>query len=466
MIIAFHSPRVRRFAEPLAAAAPRIQWSFTTLKNGELKAEAPGHKPVYGDAARRLQQGHAPASPEPITQPRTGKASPLAKAKSLAISFGKHAAKAGAATVGAGIALEHFAKDFGNHMVSKLPHPLQVGIYGSLKAFQSTYTAANKAVEAVGKERGLNEEQIKTISKWTSLIDYTVGAKGGAISGKMVGGAVGGFVGSMVPLGSLGYLAYSTAKDPLATIRAAKKGIKAAIAAVREKFRDKAGELDAPTKEQEPPADPSTFAEHSGLKGLGHYKPQKSLEEAKAHARSLGITKINLGPDLDTANHVLASLTALRQTHGIKMPRNLEYADNANVAATMSPDGKTLTIYKGMTDKLKKLRTMPPEELAQRRQEGLKGQPGFYMLDGDPHSDVVHEIGHMRSFTNGGRAKSQAAYDKFYKHTVEDLANEMSGYGLKSPEEFVAETYVGLMLGRKMSKKVKDAFEEFGGKYP
>ncbi len=130
-----------------------------------------------------------------------------------------------------GVKVEHAITSRIEDVVSRLPDVLEVPLRGTWAAMMATYTLGQAAVEAVAKERGLNEAQTQSVLAATNIANL-MGAKGlplGAELGHLSGGMA--FMSGFVPIGSLSYLCWSTAKDPLATLRAAHKGVKAAIAA-------------------------------------------------------------------------------------------------------------------------------------------------------------------------------------------------------------------------------------------
>jgi hypothetical protein len=79
------------------------------------------------------------------------------------------------------------------------------------------------AVEA-GKARGLTESQTKGLATALAIGDFVGGYATGYL-GLTLGGAIGAKVGSVLPSASLGYIAYSAARDPIATYAAARKVI-------------------------------------------------------------------------------------------------------------------------------------------------------------------------------------------------------------------------------------------------
>lgn len=125
--------------------------------------------------------------------------------------------------VAVGSHIEHAAIAGIKSRVAKLPPAVQKPVVGLWNAAMASYTAGLAAVKTVAAERGNTPEQITRVASICATFDI-IGAKAGPIA---LGSAAVGFV----PLGSVGYLAFATATNPMATWRAAKK----AVAAVREK---------------------------------------------------------------------------------------------------------------------------------------------------------------------------------------------------------------------------------------
>lgn len=94
-----------------------------------------------------------------------------------------------------------------------------------MAAMASTQQLARQAAY----ERGMGDEQVDVLGRVLFLADFA-GGYGGAAVGYAVAGPVGGKVGSFMPTASVLYLAYSTARDPLATWRAAKRLVRAKLA--------------------------------------------------------------------------------------------------------------------------------------------------------------------------------------------------------------------------------------------
>lgn len=138
---------------------------------------------------------------------------------------------------------EHVAKEWASvtaaSNVAKLPNALQAvvkGVWGCVRlanaaAFLS-FTAGQAFAEKVARERGATPEQATKLRAILSTIDITI-LKPSFFAGEMIAGPAVGAAASFVPIGSMTYLAYATATNPLATARAAKGAVQAAAAKIK-----------------------------------------------------------------------------------------------------------------------------------------------------------------------------------------------------------------------------------------
>lgn len=122
---------------------------------------------------------------------------------------------------------EHIAKEYVSdkvgRAVNKLPASLQTIVratwaaarIGTAVAFTS-YTASQAFAEKVAGERGYSKEEARRLRGFLSSFDVAA-AKPIALTA--------GPTASFVPVASLSYLAYSTARDPSATLRAARRSL-------------------------------------------------------------------------------------------------------------------------------------------------------------------------------------------------------------------------------------------------
>lgn len=81
---------------------------------------------------------------------------------------------------------------------------------------------------AAAKEHGLNDKQAAVLHRCLAIADFLGGFASGA-AGAAIAGPIGAKVGGMLPTASAAFLAYSTARDPAATLRAARKVVAEAI---------------------------------------------------------------------------------------------------------------------------------------------------------------------------------------------------------------------------------------------
>lgn len=152
-------------------------------------------------------------------------------------SIGEHA-------VSAKVAAEDIATRIGQAAWDKLSASVKtklVRAYRVAKAIEHKvmvgFRKINELAVAVARERGLNEQQTAILSKalavtdaalaWTINMPVTYAATGSATAAKAA---------SWVPVASIGYLTYSTARSPTATLRAARKLVSGTKVASRKAY--------------------------------------------------------------------------------------------------------------------------------------------------------------------------------------------------------------------------------------
>lgn len=134
--------------------------------------------------------------------------------------------------------VEHAAKEYVTHKVgerlAKLPVKVRAMVEGVWKAVRlgtaaafSTYRAGQSFAEQVSLAKGATPEQAARLRAALSATDVAA-AKPVTLGLTAVGLGAAALPASFVPVGSLTYLAYSTARDPLATARAAGAVVQAA----------------------------------------------------------------------------------------------------------------------------------------------------------------------------------------------------------------------------------------------
>jgi hypothetical protein len=150
--------------------------------------------------------------------------------------------------LGAGLkAGEHvateFVKDGVNKTLAKLPGPLRIaaekvialGAVGTKVAFAG-WSASSALAERVAKERGMSPEQAVKLRGTLHGIDM-VAFKPAALASHVLIGPL-----SIVPPATGAYLAYSTARNPMATARAAAGLVKDAVKGLSDKVKRKKSE--------------------------------------------------------------------------------------------------------------------------------------------------------------------------------------------------------------------------------
>jgi hypothetical protein len=121
-------------------------------------------------------------------------------------------------------------------VAARIPEPVKKVAGAMTTAAFLPAVAGNRAVQAVARERGFTEDQVGRLAKAVATVDVATGGSRAAAVAAAVGLPGAALPAAFVPWGSTGYLAYSTARNPAATFRAAKKGIAAAVAKVKTKL--------------------------------------------------------------------------------------------------------------------------------------------------------------------------------------------------------------------------------------
>lgn len=96
-------------------------------------------------------------------------------------------------------------------------------------------------------------------------------------------------------------------------------------------------------------------------------------------------------------------------------------------------------------------------------------QQGHTSTD-DPLHTVVHEMGHLQHAKNAPKMYQNTAAARVFSDGFSNLSPkaqaQVSNYGRTKMEEFVAETFAGMALGREYDKEVVDLYDKLGGKRP
>lgn len=108
-------------------------------------------------------------------------------------------------------------------VVDKLPAPVRVPLQRTHAALMLGHNAGLAAAKSVATARGFSPEQTDSLAKRLAHYDLLIsgGAKAAAFGGLHAAAPL-----AAVPVASLGYLTYSTLRDPAATYKAAANGVR------------------------------------------------------------------------------------------------------------------------------------------------------------------------------------------------------------------------------------------------
>jgi hypothetical protein len=178
----------------------------------------------HGDAGKFAAKGSGGSAVPDAPAQATG-AAPGSTTDARHKALVNHLTGVGSKLLSGAMAVEHGAKAGIQAAVSSLPKPLQALAAGAYHLCFGTYTSAQSAVQAVAKERGIAPEHIDKVSRALAVADVVGGGKlfPAALAASGLGALA--TVGSFVPIGSMAYLAFSTARNPAASLRAARKAL-------------------------------------------------------------------------------------------------------------------------------------------------------------------------------------------------------------------------------------------------
>lgn len=145
----------------------------------------------------------------------------------------------GARALAAGGAIKQQISEVVGSRWNKMPKPVRLAVAGFIKVAYASYVAGNKAVHAAALAKGLSEAEASRVSKATSTADLVFGGGRAAAIAAIVGvPAHLAPAAAFVPWGSVAYLTYA---GSAATLKAARKAVKAVLqAAGRDAFSETA----------------------------------------------------------------------------------------------------------------------------------------------------------------------------------------------------------------------------------
>lgn len=138
-------------------------------------------------------------------------------------------------------AVEHAVKEKLVDNIAKLPTPVQDALYGSITAAFTGWTASQSLAESVAKARGMTDEQAKALRGALVAADLML-FKPASVALAMTGaGSILTAASWVVPPASGAYLAYSTARNPIKTAKAAWGAVKDAVGRIKSKLHGEGG---------------------------------------------------------------------------------------------------------------------------------------------------------------------------------------------------------------------------------
>jgi hypothetical protein len=212
-------------------------------------------EPLTGNRGSRVEPLKAPKPEEAGADVEIGAIAPPSNAMAKVMDVGKKV------LLGA-LDMEHGAKEYVKRQVQRLPKALHVPVAGAVKLFYGTYVAAQHVADHVAQANGLDEKARNRLATVIAVADI-VGMKvemmaGGYLAHVTNLGAAAGLGASFVPLGSLGYLAFSAGSDVVHgrvtpstshTVIGAKNAVKALWAKKKAGGADGQGQADVPAQQ-------------------------------------------------------------------------------------------------------------------------------------------------------------------------------------------------------------------------
>jgi hypothetical protein len=195
------------------------------------------------------------------------------------------------------------------------------------------------------------------------------------------------------------------------------------------------------------------------------FVPARTLKEAEAHARSLGIADVVYGEPgrrlkadvtermLRAANVTNQALTDLA-ARGVPLPpkvRVLRDPYQANAAAYYVPQKQELTV-----NSLHSFWRNP-------EREALDMQEKRWWTSSDPADVIVHEVGHFNHLGAGLDPDTMSMAKQALPQQYLGTAESVSRYAATTMGEFVAETFVKRFRNRPVSDAVMTLYRQFKG---
>ncbi len=326
------------------------------------------------------------------------------------------------------------AAELGNIGFDLLPDWAQQSVarvYGAGKYVEHKlmlgYKKSKELAEQVAKERGMDEEQAKRLGKILGTVDLVMGW---TVQAPLIGATTGSLtamkIGTWIPAASLGYIAYSTARNPLATVRAAKKLIgkkpveeQKMIARViirKGKGTCKPGETSAKT---------------GCTPASGESRPEDNLKKSE-DIKGIKVS-IDKGIDKSVTQRLTNPVDRLVNKFGsLVTVRNIQIKDVDSVTQLQSAEGsETFGYYDKQSDKI-----VIAAGRSATREEQVAARGGS-QVDPSIEGTYRHESGHGVYNKMGGF--NRAEWEGVHNSIPENF--ELSTIASQDPEEFFCEAF-------------------------
>lgn len=165
--------------------------------------------------------------------------------------------------------------------------------------------------------------------------------------------------------------------------------------------------------------------------------------------------KAQYGANLQLANH-LNRVLAQAKSAGLELPSQIQvpgdyHAEYGNVDAAAHTEADGTIVINESSDVW--------EDVAGFiRRSGPEGSG--YLSTSDERHIVLHELGHVAHMKSDFE---RAVSPEFDSVEDQDVAAKVSALAASMPGEFVAETFVGLIIGVQYPQEVMDLYRRLGG---
>jgi SPP1 gp7 family putative phage head morphogenesis protein len=185
----------------------------------------------------------------------------------------------------------------------------------------------------------------------------------------------------------------------------------------------------------------------------------KTAKEAEQWARANGFT-VNYGGNLGAGNFINESLNELNQK-GVRIPRNVEFL--VSPEEFTSDDQRALVYEHTRGREIQRILINPYRNWDEYAQIAQDQYDDHWWASPKKYGVVIHEVGHS--------IDASANEDRYFNDLKgmqlsldqKIIMARVSNYGARSRNEFIAETFHGLMAGMKYDDDVMNLYQTWNG---